>query len=90
MTPEQIMQFKRLIEHAHKLAMAGKGQIAQDIRLALIDAARYWFLRDHSAPENCRMFLATDEPRMTNFKNPAWIDQQIDTARAALNTTGGE
>jgi hypothetical protein len=63
MTPEQTMLFKRLIEYAHRQAMMRNGQIAQDIRLALNDAARYWHLRDRSAPEDCKFFLATNEQR---------------------------
>ena len=82
MTNEQTMLFKRLIEHAHKLGMQGKGQEAQDIRLALADARRYWFLRDQSAPDDCRIFLATNEARATNFKDPAWLDRQVDTDNA--------
>jgi hypothetical protein len=84
MTPEQTMMFKRLIERAHKLAMKGDGQIAQDIRLVLNDAARYWHLRDRSAPEDCKFFLATNELRAANYKDPAFIDRQIDTDRANM------
>jgi hypothetical protein len=75
------MLFKRLIERAHKLAVKGDGQIAQDIRLALNDAARYWHLRDRSAPEDCKFFLATNELRAANYKDPAWIDKQVDADR---------
>jgi hypothetical protein len=82
MTPEQTMLFKRLIEYAHRQAMMRNGQIAQDIRLALIDAARYWHLRDRSAPDDCKFFLATNERLAANYKDPAWIDKQIDTDRA--------
>jgi hypothetical protein len=81
MTPEQTMLFKRLIEYAHRQAMMRNGQIAQDIRLALIDAARYWHLRDRSAPDDCKFFLATNEQIAANYKDPAWIDKQIDTDR---------
>jgi hypothetical protein len=82
MTPEQTMLFRRLIEHAHKLALRGNNQISQDIRLALNDAARYWHLRDRSVPENCTFFLATNEQRAANYKNPAYIDKQINMDRA--------
>jgi hypothetical protein len=78
------MMFKRLVEYAHKLAMNGNGQIAQDIRLALNDAARYWHLRDRSAPEDCKFFLATNELRAANYKDPAFIDRRIDTDRANM------
>lgn len=81
MTPEQTMLFKRLISYAHKLAMNENGQIAQDIRLALNDAARYWFLRDKSDPDLCRYYLASDDPA-SKFNDPAHVDRQIDTDRA--------
>jgi hypothetical protein len=84
MTPEQTMLFKRLIEYAHRQAMMRNGQIAQDIRLALNDAARYWHLRDRSAPDDCKFFLATNEQSIANYKDPAWIDKQIDTDRANI------
>ena len=84
MTPEQTMLFKRLIEYAHRQAMMRNGQIAQDIRLALNDAARYWHLRDKSAPDDCTFFLATNEQRVANYKDPAWIDTRIDTDRANM------
>lgn len=48
MTPEHTQMFNRLISYAHKIAMNGNGQIAQDIRLCLVDATRYWYLRDDS------------------------------------------
>lgn len=84
MTHEQEMIFKRLIEYAHRQAMMRNGQIAQDIRLVLNDAARYWHLRDNSNPDECRFFLATNESRATNFKDPAFIDRQVDTDRANM------
>jgi hypothetical protein len=83
MTPEQIMMLKRLIEHAHKMGMKGAGQIAQDIRLALNDAARYWHLRDKSDPDLCRYYLASDDPA-NKFNDPAHVDKQIDTDRANM------
>lgn len=83
MTPEQTMLFKRLIEYAHKQGMAGKGQIAQDIRLALNDAARYWHLRDESNPDLCRYYLASDD-RESKFNDPAHVDKQVDTDRANM------
>lgn len=84
LTPEQEMIFKRLVEYAHRQAMMRNGQIAQDIRLVLNDAARYWHLRDKSAPDDCKFFLATNEMRAANYKDPAWIDKQIDTDRANM------
>ena len=83
MTPEQTMMFKRLIEYAHRQAMMRNGQIAQDIRLALNDAARYWHLRDKSDPDTCRYYLASDDPA-SMFNNPAHVDKSIDTDRANM------
>jgi hypothetical protein len=84
MTPDQTILFKRLIEYAHRQAMMRNGQIAQDIRLVLIDAARYWHLRDRSAPDDCTFFLATNEQRAANYKDSAWIDTRIDTDMANI------
>lgn len=84
MSPEQTMLFKRLIEYAHRQAMTGTnrgGKIAQDIRLALNDAARYWHLRDVSDPDTCRYYLASDD-QASKFNDPAHVDKQIDTDRA--------
>ncbi len=81
MTPEQTMLFKRLIEYAHRQAMMRNGQIAQDIRLVLNDARRYWHLRDVSDPDTCRYYLASDDPAV-KFNDPAHVDKQIDTDRA--------
>ena len=81
MTPEQTMMFKRLIEYAHRQAMMRNGQIAQDIRLALNDAARYWHLRDKSDPDLCRYYLASDD-QAAKFNDPAHVDRQIDIDRA--------
>lgn len=83
MTNDQTMLFKRLIEYAHRQAMMRNGQIAQDIRLALADAARYWHLRDDSDPDTCRYYLASDDPA-TKFNDPAHVDKQVDADRANL------
>ena len=77
------MLFKRLIEYAHRQAMMRNGQIAQDIRLALNDAARYWHLRDHSDPDTCRYYLASDD-QASQFDNPAHVDKQVDTDRSNM------
>jgi len=82
MTPEQTMLFKRLIEYAHRQAMMRNGQIAQDIRLVLADAARYWHLRDNSDPDLCQFYLASHD-RSAAFVGPQ-IDKQVDTDRANL------
>ena len=84
MTPEQTMLLKRLTEYERLAQMIRNGQIAQDIRMVLNDAARYWHLRDRSAPEDCKFFLATNEQRAANYKDPAFIDRQIDTDRANM------
>ena len=83
MTPEQIMLFKRLIEYAHRQAMMRNGQIAQDIRTVLNDAARYWHLRDRSEPDTCRYYLASDDPA-NKFNDPTHVDRQVDTDRANM------
>jgi hypothetical protein len=83
MTPEQTMLFKRLIEYAHRQAMMRNKQIAQDIRLVLNDAARYWHLRDKSDPDLCRYYLASDDPA-NKFNDPGHVDKQIDTDRANM------
>jgi hypothetical protein len=83
MTNEQTMLFKRLIEFAHRQAMMRNGQIAQDIRLALVDAARYWHLRDKSNPDLCRYYIASDDPA-SKFNDPGHVDKQIDTDRANM------
>ena len=83
MTPEQTMLFKRLIEFAHRQAMMRNGHIAQDIRLALVDAARYWHLRDDSDPDLCRYYLASDDPAV-KFNDSGHVDKQIDTDRANM------
>jgi hypothetical protein len=82
MNNEQMMLFKRLIQYAHRQAMNGNGQIAQDIRLALNDAARYWHLRDSSDPDLCRFYLASND-RSAKFVGSE-IDKQIDTDRANM------
>ena len=78
LTAEQEMLFKRLIEYAHRQAMMRNGQIAQDIRQVLSDAARYWFLRDHSSPERCLYYLASDQTQ-ARFNNPGAVDKHITT-----------
>ncbi len=83
MTNEQTMLFKRLIEYAHRQAMMRNGQIAQDIRLALNDAARYWHLRDRSDPDLCKYYLASDD-QASKFNDPAHVDRKIDTDRANM------
>jgi hypothetical protein len=83
MTPEQMMRFKRLVELAHSKAIMRDGQIAQDIRLVLADAARYWHLRDRSDPDLCRYYLASDDPA-SKFNDPGHVDKQIDTDRANM------
>ena len=83
MTHEQEMIFKRLIEYAHRQAMMRNGQIAQDIRLVLNDARRYWHLRDKSNPDECRYYLASDD-EASKFNDPAHVDKQIDTDRANM------
>lgn len=83
LTPEQERLFKRLIEYAHRQAMMRNGQIAQDIRLVLNDAARYWHLRDESNPDECRYYLASDDVA-SKFNNPAHVDKQVDTDRANM------
>ena len=83
LTPEQEMMFKRLIEYAHRQAMMRNGQIAQDIRLVLNDARRYWHLRDKSNPDECRYYLASDD-EASKLNNPAHVDKQIDTDQANM------
>lgn len=83
LTHEQEMIIKRLIEYAHRQAMMRNGQIAQDIRLVLNDARRYWHLRDESSPDVCRYYLASDD-EASKFNDPAHVDKQIDTDRANM------
>lgn len=77
------MIFKRLVEYAHRQAMMRNGQIAQDIRVVLNDAARYWHLRDKSNPDECRYYLASDD-NASKFNDPAHVDKQVDTDRANM------
>ena len=59
-----------------------------DDRAVQKDAARYRHLRDKSNPDECKFFLATNESRAMNFKDPAFVDKQVDTDRA--NVTARE
>lgn len=73
--------YRQLMKHAHRLAMDGHGELAQFLRDAMIDAQRYAHLRDHSDPDLCRYYLASDDPASL-FNNPAHVDRQIDMDRA--------
>ena len=92
MTAEQTMLFKRLIQHAHKLAMNGNGEIAQDIRLCLLDASRYWYLRGDVREASKRWSCW----RIEHWVSPSWedvrgkdLDQMIDAARQlAIDKSG--
>ncbi len=70
--------YVRLMNLAHELAMNGRGKEAQDLRVAATHARNYRWLRDHSNPDTCRYYLASDDPA-TTFNDPMHVDRQIVT-----------
>lgn len=52
--------YARLMKLAHELAMTGRGEEAQDLRVAATHARNYRWLRDHSSPERCLYYLCSD------------------------------
>lgn len=75
---EENRWYVRLMKLAHDLAMDGRGQEAQDLRVAAMHARNYRFLRDHSGPENSTYYLASDN-RAARFNDPSEVDKRIAT-----------
>lgn len=74
--------YVRLMKLAHELAMQGRGEEAQDIRVAATHARNYRWLRDHSAPEAGAYYLASDSAA-ASFRDPSEIDRAILSAMAS-------
>lgn len=70
--------YARLMKLAHELAMEGRGQEAQDLRVAATHARNYRWLRDHSGPEVGMFYLCSDDPH-ARFGDPSEIDRRIAT-----------
>ena len=70
--------YARLMKLAHELAMEGRGEEAQDLRVAATHARNYRWLRDHSSPESCLYYLCSDRTQ-ARFNDPSCVDRQIAT-----------
>lgn len=70
--------YARLMKLAHELAMEGRGEEAQDLRVAATHARNYRWLRDHSSPESCLYYLCSDRTQ-ARFNDPSWVDRHIAT-----------
>ena len=68
--------YARLMKLAHELAMDGRGQEAQDLRVAATHARNYRWLRDHSSPERSTYSLCSDRTQ-ARFNDPSWVDRHI-------------
>lgn len=74
--------YARLMKLAHDLAMDGRGQEAQDLRVAATHARNYRWLRDHSSPERCVYYLCSDQTQ-ARFNDPSamtycWLVERED------------
>lgn len=70
--------YARLMQLAHELAMAGRGEEAQDLRVAATHARNYRWLRDHSSPERSTYYLCSDRTQ-ARFNDPTWVDKHVAT-----------
>ena len=68
--------YTRLIKLAREMAMEGRGQEAQDLRVAATHARNYRWLRDHSGPDGCTYYLAS-ESTLARFNHPSEVDRII-------------
>ena len=68
--------YARLMKLAHELAVEGKGQEAQDLRVAATHARNYRWLRDHSSPERSTYYLCSDRTQ-ARFNDPSWVDKLV-------------
>ena len=75
---DELRWYARLMKLAHELAMEGRGQEAQDMRVAATHARNYRWLRDHSAPERDTYYLCSDRTQ-ARFNDPSWVDRHIET-----------
>lgn len=75
---DELRWYARLMKLAHELAMEGRGQEAQDLRVAATHARNYRWLRDHSAPERDTYYLCSDRTQ-ARFNDPTWVDRHIET-----------
>ena len=86
---DELRWYARLMKLAHELAMEGRGQEAQDLRVAATHARNYRWLRDHSSPERCVYYLCSDQTQ-ARFNDPSAVDKQIaaDIANAEARAVG--
>src|SRR5574337_2001249 len=75
---DELRWYARLMKLAHELAMEGRGQEAQDLRVAATHARNYRWLRDHSSPESCLYYLCSDRTQ-ARFNDPSWVDRHLAT-----------
>lgn len=75
---DELRWYVRLMKLAHELAMEGRGQDAQDLRVAATHARNYRWLRDHSSPERDTYYLCSDRTQ-ARFNDPSWVDRHIET-----------
>lgn len=73
---DEMRWYARLIKLAHDLAMEDRGQEAQDLRDAATHARNYRWLRDHSGPDGCTYYLAS-ESTLARFNDPSEVDRII-------------
>lgn len=73
---EENRWYVRLMKLAHELAMEGRGEEAQDLRVAATHARNYRWLRDHSSPDICLYYLCSDQTQ-ARFNDPSAVDKQI-------------
>ena len=83
---EENRWYVRLMKLAHDLAMDGRGQEAQDLRVAATHARNYRWLRDHSDPGGCTYYLAS-ESTLARFNDPSEVDRIIAADIAKLVPT---
>lgn len=70
--------YVRLMKLAHEMAMQGRGQEAQDLRVAATHARNYRWLRDHSSPERDLYYLCSDRTQ-ARFNDPSAVDRHVET-----------
>ncbi len=68
--------YVRLMKLANQLAMDGRGEEAQDLRVAATHARNYRWLRDQSSPERDTYYLCSDRTQ-ARFNDPSWVDRHI-------------
>lgn len=71
--------YVRLMKIAHDLAMDGRGEEAQYLRVAATHARHYRWLRDRSHPD-AGVYYLTSATIQARFADPSHVDREIAAA----------